>query len=183
MERDLTTPATRVEEKSDEAVAAVSEITDPQIARHLTAGFSPTPVTPGRYDSLPYHQLGGAGLERLCYSLILAHGGVPRYFGNLGQEQYGIDLIVSDGTECVVYQCKNVNAFTGRNMAEALQLFEEKWLGHPKLPDPTKFVLCSPLPLRERRLNEEWALLERARWQKQAHMKWRQMLLTTCAGY
>jgi hypothetical protein len=152
VERDLTTPATRVEEKSDEAVATVSEIVDPQTVKHLAASFSPTQITHGRYDSLPYHQLGGAGLERLCYSLILARGGVPRYFGHPGQEQYGIDLVVSDGVECVVYQCKNVNAFTRRNMAEALQLFEEKWLGHPKLPSPTKFVLCCPLPLRERKL-------------------------------
>ena len=161
MERDLTTLTTRVEEKSDQKAATVSEITDPQIVHHLTTGFFPTQIIIGQYDSLPYHQLRGAGLERLCYSLILAHGGVPRYFGNPGQEQYGIDLIVSDGIECVVYQCKNVNAFTRRNMAEALHLFEEKWLGHPKLPSPTKFVLCSPLPLRERKLNEDWTILER----------------------
>jgi hypothetical protein len=161
MERDLTTPATGIEDKSGEAAATVSEITVPQGVWHLAAGLSPTQVTQGRYDSLAYHQLGGAGLERLCYSLILAQGGIPRYFGNPGQEQYGIDLVVSDGAECVVYQCKNVNDFTRRNMAEALQLFEEKWLGHPKLPIPTKFVLCCPLPLRERRLNEEWTILER----------------------
>lgn len=161
MERDLTTPANRVEEKPDEAVAAVSEITDPQLVQHLATGFSHMQATPSRSDSLPYHQIGGAGLERLCYSLILAQGRIPRYFGNPGQEQYGIDLVVSDGAECVVYQCKNVNAFNHRNMAKALHLFEAKWLGHPKLPSPTKFVLCCPLPLRERKMNEEWTILER----------------------
>lgn len=161
MEPDLTNPATPVGDKSDQATAIVSEVADPQTVRHLAAGFSPTPVTPGRYDSLPYHQLEGAGLERLCYSLILAQGGVPRYFGNPGQEQYGIDLLVSDGAECVVYQCKNVKAFTRRNMAKALDLFEEDWLGHPRLPSPTKFVLCCPLPLREKAQSEEWTILER----------------------
>ena len=161
MESDLTNPATRVEGEADRATAVVSEVADPQVVGHLAAGFSPKQVTPGRYDSLPYQQLGGAGLERMCYSLILAQGDVPRYFGNPGQEQYGIDLVVSDGAECAVYQCKNVSAFTRRNMAEALRLFEEKWLGHPKLPSPTKFVLCCPLPLREKTRNEEWTILER----------------------
>src|SRR5919205_416945 len=161
LESDLTNPATRVEGEADRATAVVSEVADPQVVGHLAAGFSPKQVTPGRYDSLPYQQLGGAGLERMCYSLILAQGDVPRYFGNPGQEQYGIDLVVSDGAECAVYQCKNVSAFTRRNMAEALRLFEEQWLGHPKLPSPTKFVLCCPLPLREKTRNEEWTILER----------------------
>ncbi len=161
MERDLTTSESEVSKASEEGTATISEISDLRTVQHLQTSFSPTPILSTVNDSLPYHQLGGPGLERLCYSLISAHGGVPRYFGNPGQEQYGIDLIVTDGDDCTVYQCKNVSSFTLQNMGKALKLFEEKWLGRAQLPRPTKFVLCCSLPLRERKLNEEWTILER----------------------
>lgn len=56
---------------------------------------------------LPYGSLGGPGFERLCYHLLLAQGRQPRFFGRPGDAQYGIDLVVSDGAHCSVYQCKN----------------------------------------------------------------------------
>jgi len=111
--------------------------------------------------SLPYHQLGGKGLERLCYLLLLADGKVPRYFGKPGQEQYGIDLLVTHGDECMVYQCKNEESFPLSKMKDALRHFEEEWLGRPELPKPNQFVLCCPLPLQERKQNEMWTELER----------------------
>src|ERR1051325_864054 len=161
MENDLTKPKDEVGKTSEEEVVTISEIFDPHLVQHISTSFSPTPILSVVDDSLPYHQLGGPGLERLCYSLISARGGVPRYFGNSGQKQYAIDLIVTDGNDCTVYQCKNVNSFTWQNMAKALKLFEKQWLGHDQLPRPTKFVLCCPLPLRERTINEEWTILER----------------------
>ena len=161
MDSDLTTSTSEIEENSDEGETTLSELSDRHLVQHLSTGFSATSALSAVDDSLPYHQLGGPGLERLCYSLISSRGSVPRYFGNPGQEQYGIDLMTTDGDNCVVYQCKNVNSFTRQNMGKALRLFEKKWLGHAQLPRPTKFVLCCPLPLRERKLNEEWTILER----------------------
>lgn len=161
MENDLTKPEDGAGKTSDEEGAAISEIFDPHVVQHIYTSFSPASILTVVDDSLPYHQLGGPGLERLCYSLISARGGVPRYFGNPGQKQYAIDLIVIDGNDCNVYQCKNVTSFTWQNMGKALNLFEKQWLGHEQLPRPTKFILCCPLPLRERTINEEWTIIER----------------------
>jgi len=111
--------------------------------------------------SLLYLQLGGPGLERLCYLLLMYQGDVPRYFGNPGQKQYGIDLLVTRGDRTAVYQCKNEKSFPLSKMKAALQLFEKEWLGHPTLPTPDRFVLCCPLPLQERKQSEAWFALER----------------------
>src|ERR1041384_2273783 len=102
MKRSLITATSEVEKESAEGAAAVSEISDPRRIQPLDAGFSTARASSAADGALPYHKLGGPGLERLCYSLISARGGVPRYFGDSGQEQYGIDLIVSDGAGCTV---------------------------------------------------------------------------------
>ncbi|MBC8458634.1 MAG: ATP-binding protein [Deltaproteobacteria bacterium] len=140
----------------------VTEIHDQKETEHLSTGFysiGSEPLWDG--SSLPYHELGGPGLERLCYLVLLEQGEVPRYFGKPGQEQYGIDLLVSHGGEYTVYQCKNVKSFPPSEMKKALELFEKEWLGRPGLPRPTQFVLCCSLPLREREQNEKWTTLER----------------------
>src|ERR1041384_1654381 len=137
----------------------ISEISDSSFVPHIAEGFFEDSVHSAG-DSLPYDKLGGPGLERLCFSLIAARGGVPRYFGDPGEKQDGIDLLVSNGAECSVYQCKNVNDFTHQTLAKVLRLFEETWLAHTPRRTPNKFVLCCPLPLRERRRNEEWTNLE-----------------------
>lgn len=160
MEDALTAANDEITENSVQNGEEIAEVSDSQRTQHLASGFSSTQVLPTSADSLPYDKLEGPGLERLCYSLIVAQGGVPRFFGNPGQAQYGIDLIVGDGDGYTVYQCKNVSSFERGNMDAALKLFEKKWLGHPQLPRPTKFVLCCPLSLRERRKNEDWTKLE-----------------------
>lgn len=160
MKRNLISSEKKLE-ASDDEIQTVSEISDPKMVQHIQATFWLISLSSPVHHSLPYNQLGGPGLERLCYSLVLAEGRVPRYFGNPGQEQYGIDLLITDGDDCTVYQCKNVSSFTRQNMVTALRLFEEKWVGHEQLPRPTKFVLCCPLSLRERKSNEEWTILER----------------------
>jgi len=155
----------KVEELPRKILTALSAIYDPQVTLHLRPGFhlSPGPSTLVG-ASLPYHQLGGPGLERLCYLLLLDKGKVPRYFGKPGQKQYGIDLLVAHGDETTVYQCKNVQSFPLQDMQAALQIFETEWLGRPELPRPTDFVLCCPLPLRELRQNEAWTRLEQDLW-------------------
>ena len=140
----------------------VTEIHNQKETEHLSTGFysiGSEPLWDG--SSLPYHELGGPGLERLCYLVLLEQGEVPRYFGKPGQEQYGIDLLVSHGGEYTVYQCKNVKSFPPSEMKKALELFEKEWLGRPGLPRPTQFVLCCSLPLQERKQNEKWTALER----------------------
>ncbi len=111
----------------------------------------------GPEPRLDYHALGGPGLERLCFHLLLAEGRSPRFFGNPGQAQYGIDLIVADGKQCTVYQCKNVATFDRPAFKKALGVFAKDWLTdqlHLTIPD--RFVLCCPLDLRERSANENW---------------------------
>lgn len=143
--------------------SSLTAIYDPCETQHLSTTFYQAPG-PSTWvdDSLPYHQLGGPGLERLCYLLLLAQGKVPRYFGKPGQKQYGIDLLVTHGDETTVYQCKNERSFPLQKMKAALQLFEVEWLGRPELPRPTEFVLCCPVPLQELKQNEAWTTLERA---------------------
>src|SRR5258708_7253726 len=66
--------------------------------------------------SLPYAALGGYGLERLCYRILVADGLMPRFFGKVGQPQYGIDLLARDGESYSVYQCKNVQHLDAKDI-------------------------------------------------------------------
>ena len=93
--------------------------------------------------ALPYASIGGAGFERLCFHLLLSQGRKPRFFGRSGQAQYGIDLIVSDGEQSTVYQCKNKQVYTADDLRSDLNLFAENWLvGRPELLAPNRFILC-----------------------------------------
>jgi hypothetical protein len=92
---------------------------------------------------LPYSALKGQGFERLCFHLLLSQGRKPRFFGESGNAQFGIDLIVSDGGSCEVYQCKNVAGYGARDLERDLEKFEREWLiGNPDLLRPTCFTLC-----------------------------------------
>ena len=96
-------------------------------------------------SELPYSSLEGPGFERLCFHLLLAFGKRPRFFGKRGQAQWGIDLIVSDGERCEVFQCKNVAGYNELDLRGDLEKFEREWLGkRPDLIRPTKFTLCVP---------------------------------------
>ncbi len=93
----------------------------------------------------------GPGLERLCFHLLLAKGYWPRYFGRNGQAQYGVDLIVSTGERCDVYQCKNVAEFSPQTLLEWLGKFEDNRLvARPHLPRPDRFVVVRPLRFADR---------------------------------
>ena len=102
----------------------------------------------------PYSSLDGYEFERLCFHLLLVQGKKPRYFGERGQAQFGIDLIISDGGRCEVYQCKNVAGYDEKNLKRDLEKFEREWLlGRPDLILPKKFTLCVPERLQGR---DEW---------------------------
>jgi hypothetical protein len=77
---------------------------------------------------LPFASLKGPGFERLCFHLLLAQGRSPRFFGESGSAQFGIDLIVSDGCSCEAFQCKNVVGYNAKNLRRDLQKFEREWL-------------------------------------------------------
>ena len=152
----------KVDELPDRIREIILEIYDRLATRHLSPGFYRTrgPST-WSGDSLPYHQLGGPGLERLCYLLLLDQGRVPRYFGEPGQGRYSIDLLVTHDEGTVVYQCRNVGSLSLAGMKRVLQHFETEWIGRPELPTPTEFVLCCPLPLQEHEHNKAWTKFER----------------------
>ncbi len=119
---------------------------------HLREPFYTAPATNQRVSGeLPYHDLQGPGLERLCFELLVAKGYRPRYFGRNGEAQYGIDLIVSDGESCQVYQCKNVAEFSSQALSNWLKKFSDEWLvKRPHLPRPNQFIIVCPLPIRDR---------------------------------
>ena len=102
---------------------------------HLREPFRSAWTRTSSNANLPYQLLGGEGLERLCFDLLLADGLTPRFFGTPGQAQYGIDLIVADGLQCTVYQCKNLSQFDLRTFERALTVFADSWIStHHELP-------------------------------------------------
>ncbi len=138
----------------------IIEIPAPSLLCHLAPHYRPAfPIVYHYNESLPYIEIGWSGLERLCYLLLLQEGTVPRFFGNKGQEQYGIDLLVIDGNDCTVYQCKNVKSFTPNDVKHTLELFAREWLGRTDLPKPNAFVLCCSVFLRETEQNKKWTIL------------------------
>lgn len=147
---------------SDATPTALTEISDRGLISHLGAGFHPVNA---QFDvstgSLPYPPSNGPWLERLCFLLLRSQGFVPRYFGNSGQKDRGVDLLVTSGDQFFVYQCKNVQSFLPGDMEKALNRFEDEWLKSSGLPKPNKFILCCPSLLRERVQNEDWTKLER----------------------
>ena len=149
--------------KEDNAGApTLSEMADRGRISHLHAAFHPVNA---QYDfaigTLPYPPSNGPWLERLCFLLLRTQGYVPRYFGNVGQKDRGVDLLVTTGDQLFVYQCKNVQSFSSSDMLKALKDFEDEWLKSSGLPKPNKFILCCPSLLRERVANEKWTKLER----------------------
>lgn len=125
-------------------------------APHLDMTYGADLVAPSKYSGLdlPYSSLRGPGFERLCFHLLLAFGEKPRFFGESGQAQFGIDLIVSDGERCEVYQCKNVAGYNERDLERDLNKFEREWLDlQPDIIRPTRFILCVPERLTGR---DEW---------------------------
>src|SRR5258706_90098 len=125
---------------------------------HCTTAFAGTErIAITEIETLPFHDLGGAGLERLCYELLLAQGYEPRFFGRSGQAQYGVDLVAEKAGRTEVYQCKNLSvAPSAKTLQSYLNEFEKEWLGDAGLPRPERFVICCPQPLRDSALDKDW---------------------------
>ena len=122
---------------------------------HLSCAYGQFLVEDGAFGlELPYTRLRGPGFERLCYHLLLSQGKTPRFYGVTGQAQFGVDLIVSNGEDCEVYQCKNQVGFNHTDLSTALEIFEKNWdSGQPGFPRPTSFTICVPERLQGR---SEW---------------------------
>ena len=132
--------------------------------RHCMVPFSPIRAsTFTELETLPYNDLGGRGLERLCFELLLSMGYEPRFFGRSGQSQYGVDLVAEKAGRTEVYQCKNLGAPpTPKELQEYLNKFEREWLGEAGLPRPERFVICCPQPLRDTETDRNWILAKEA---------------------
>ncbi len=126
--------------------------------RHCTVPFSPIRAsTFTELETLPYHDLGGPGLERMCFELLLSKGYEPRFFGRSGQSQYGVDLVAEKDGKTEVYQCKNLGAPpTATDLREYLAKFKWEWLGKAGLPKPKRFVICCPQPLCDKKTDRNW---------------------------
>ena len=135
----------------------IAHIANREQSAHLTPQIEPVPAEFSlTADSLPYEKLGGPGFERLCYLLLLTRGHSPVFFGTSGQAQRGIDLLVEEDGERVVYQCKNQKNFSAPDMIAALQKFESEWLHQSDLPKPRRFVLCLSRSLLDVKDLEPW---------------------------
>jgi Glu-tRNA(Gln) amidotransferase subunit E-like FAD-binding protein len=99
-------------------------------------------------DSLPYEELDGLRFERLCYEILCSDGKNPRYNGNSGQQDYGVDIVTEHKNTVTVYQCKNIKdkqslKATAGDIKSAYSKVVERWVGEQKLPNPTQFVYYS----------------------------------------
>ena len=127
--------------------------------KHLEAPFGIALAEDAAFGlELPYQSLGGEGFERLCYHVLVSEGKVPRFYGAPGQAQYGVDLIVSNGSDCDVFQCKNVIGFDANALKSALDVFEKRWKSpNPGFPIPESFTICITEKIRERK---EWEAIK-----------------------
>jgi len=117
---------------------------------NLTASMS-------QLGSLPYPQLHGQGFERLCFELEVAEGNTPRFFGNPGQGDHGVDIMVEDAERRTVIQCKNLGKPPPwSEIEEAIHKFETEWLQEEGLPRPERFIFACPQPLTERSFNKKF---------------------------
>lgn len=111
--------------------------------------------------SLPYEELDGLRFERLCYEILCSEGRNPRYNGNSGQRDYGIDIITEQKDKICVYQCKNIKDKNGPNetikdIQKAYIKMQEHWVIERKLPTPQQFVYYSRQKLGEIEISEEY---------------------------
>ena len=98
-------------------------------------------------DQLPYVRLMGLGFERLCYELLLAEGENPRFFGQSGQADLGVDIICESSGRLACYQCKNLSTKPEwSQVRDAIAKFEADWLNRADLPCPTELVSCIKFP-------------------------------------
>jgi hypothetical protein len=117
----------------------------------------PHPPVATRPQVLPFEQLTWENFERLCLRVARREADVRQCFlyGTPGQEQRGIDFIGYAGDvlhpQVRMYQCKRERRYGPAKIREAVDGF----LAGNWDPKPTRFVLCSILPLRTTDLQEE----------------------------
>ena len=105
-------------------------------------------IEPTLNNSLPYEELDGLRFERLCYEILCCDGKNPRYNGNSGQQDYGVDIVTEHQDTVTVYQCKNIKdrqslKATASDIKSAYSKVVERWVGKQKLPNPKQFVYYS----------------------------------------
>lgn len=114
-----------------------------------------TPPSKANYDELPYNDLSPRRFEQLCLKYNYAKFGITNctLYGNPGQEQHGLDILVfTDTSRYILYQCKRVQEFTAANLITAIQKFVDgDWFGQTK-----QFVLFSSNELNEKNFVNEF---------------------------
>lgn len=113
-----------------------------------------SPPTVTRDQVLPFTSLSWENFERLCYRLAHQGGDVEdaRIYGERGQAQEGIDVLVRRGTgDYVTWQCKRYQEVTTLNLEDAVTKFlGGDWVKRTKL-----FRLAVASSLNNTRLVEE----------------------------
>lgn len=129
----------------------------PSYLESLPDQLPPGPPAITRPQVLPFKQLTWENFERLCLRVARQEADIRQCFlyGTPGQEQRGIDFIGYAGDvlhrQVRVYQCKRERRFGPTKIREAV----DEFLAGNWDPKPTRFVLCSILPLRATKLQEE----------------------------
>ena len=110
--------------------------------------------------TLPYEELDGLRFERLCYEILCSEGKNPRYNGNSGQQDYGVDIVTEHQDTVTVYQCKNIKdrqspEETVKDIKSAYSKVMERWVCEQKLP-VTQFVYYSRQKLASIKKSKEY---------------------------
>lgn len=130
---------------------------------HLASPFFAEPTAAASDGELPYHALGGDGLERLCFMWLRSQGLLPRFYGRSGDPRgdRSVDLVVEENGRVVVYQCKNLGEYKSTFLTKELQKFETEWLDDPAAPErPQEYRLFAPIDLVRRDDNDSWLALK-----------------------
>jgi len=115
-------------------------------------------------STLPYENLDGLRFERLCYEILCSEGKNPRYNGNSGQQDYGVDIVTEHRDTITVYQCKNINdkpslSGTIKDIEKAYFKVVERWIDEQGLSNPTQFVYYSRQKLGDIKTNKQYMKL------------------------
>ena len=117
-------------------------------------------IEPTFNNSLPYEELDGLRFGRLCYEILCNDGKNPRYNGNSGQQDYGVDIVTEHQDTITVYQCKNIKdrqslKETVNDIKRAYSKVVKRWVGEQELP-VTQFVYYSRQKLASIKKSKEY---------------------------
>lgn len=127
--------------------------------KHDPSGHAVRPPVQSRGGELPFTEIGWQDFERLCCRLAGSgrHVEATWAYGEAGQKQYGIDILVRlpDGSY-EVWQTKRYARANPSDIRTAIKIF----LSHPWAEKATRLVLAYACPLRTTAVVEA---IERAR--------------------